>query len=240
MTGKMHDTERPGGRALKRRVREALATGDEAVALDLLEDIPSRVLVSPLFGALHLMEPRVHWTAVRVMGGVTARLAGEDVERARVVLRRMMWNLNDESGGIGWGVPEAMAEILVRHDGLAGEFVNILASYSREEGNFLEHPPLQPGLLWGLVRLAGARPALLRAARPDPVPFLRADAPVLRGLACRLAGLLGMEETRPELELLLEDDREIRDDLDGILPPGRVKDRARESLNMLDNKGSPP
>jgi len=229
---------RPGGRALKQRVRDALKTGHEARALERLEDLSPRILVSPLFGALHLMEPRIHWTAVRVMGEVCARLAGEDMEAARVVLRRMMWNLNDESGGIGWGIPEAMAEILARHEGLAGEFVNILASYSREDGNFLEHRPLQLGLLWGLVRLARERPDLLRAARPDPGPFLEAEVPALRGLAAHLAGLLGMEEARPVLEKLEKDGGEIHDDLDGILPEGRVRDRAREALRMLDQQPS--
>ena len=240
MTGKRSDKKRPGGRVLKRIVREALATGDEARALDLLAGIPPRVLVSFLFGALHIMEPRTHWTAVRVMGAVTARLAEEDREAGRVVLRRMMWNLNDESGGIGWGVPEAMGEILVRSDALAAEFVNILASYSREDGNFLEHVPLQHGLLWGLVRLARARPDLLQRAGPDSRPFLKADAPALRGLAAHLAGILGMEALRPDLERLLEDDREIPGDLGGLLPPGRVRDRAAEALDMLDQGGRMP
>jgi len=229
---------RPGGRVLKERVRDALKTGHETRALERLEGLSPRILVSPLFGALHLMEPRVHWTAVRVMGDVCARLAGEDMEAARVVLRRMMWNLNDESGGIGWGIPEAMGEILARHEGLAGEFVNILASYSREDANFLEHQPLQLGLLWGLVRLARARPDLLRVARPDPGPFLEAEVPALRGLAAHLAGLLGMEEARPVLERLMKDDGEIHDDLDGILPKGRVRARAREALRMLDQQPS--
>ena len=30
-----------------------------------------------------------------------------------------MWTLNDESGGIGWGSPEVMGEILAAHKGLA-------------------------------------------------------------------------------------------------------------------------
>ncbi len=230
--------KRPGGRALKQRVRDALGTGHEDRALERLAGLSPRILVSPLFGALHLMEPRVHWTAVRVMGEVCTRLAGEDMEAARVVLRRMMWNLNDESGGIGWGIPEAMGEILARHEGLAREFVNILASYSREDGNFLEHQPLQLGLLWGLVRLARARPDLLRAARPEPGPFLQAEAPALRGLAVHLAGLLGMEEARPALKSLVEDHGAIHDDLDGILPLGRVGDLAREALRVLDRQPS--
>jgi hypothetical protein len=217
-----------------------LKTGDEGRALGQLSDLPDRMLVSPLFGALHFMEPRIHWTATRVMGEVTSRLARENREDARVVLRRMMWNLNDESGGIGWGVPEAMGEILARHAGLAEEFTNILASYSREDGNYLEHVPLQTGLLWGLVRLASVRPELLRDAGPDVIPFLESDVPALRGLAAHLAGLLGMEAARRHLEQLLSDSAEIKDDLDGILPAARLQDLARASLDRLNEQGSAP
>jgi HEAT repeat protein len=212
----------------------ALGTGEEDRALERLSDLPARILVSPLFGALHQMEPRVHWTAVRVMGAVAAELASEDLEGARVVMRRMMWNLNDESGGIGWGVPEAMAEVLVRHEGLAREFVNILASYTREDANYLEHEPLQKGLLWGIARLAAARPGLLKAAGPDLLPFLESRDPAVRGLAAHAAGLLGMEEARPHLQRLLEDEAEIQDDLAGLLPSASVRDLASEAVERMD------
>ncbi|NIR18057.1 MAG: HEAT repeat domain-containing protein, partial [Desulfobacterales bacterium] len=74
----------------------------------------------------------VRWSAVKAMGRVVAKMADEDMESARVIMRRLMWNLNDESGGIGWGSPEAMAEILTCHDGLAKEYAHILISYARE------------------------------------------------------------------------------------------------------------
>jgi hypothetical protein len=231
--------KRPGGRALKRRVLKALETGRETEALERLSDLPARVLVSPLFGALHRMEPRVHWTAVRVMGAVAAELAGEDLEAARVVLRRMMWNLNDESGGIGWGVPEAMAEVLARHEGLAREFVNILASYTREDANYLEHEPLQKGLLWGVARLAGVRPGRLKAAGPDLLPFMESRDPAIRGLASHAAGLLGMEEARSGLQRLEGDAAEIPDDLGGLLPAARVGTLAAGALDRID-RPSPP
>ena len=59
------------------------------------------------------------------MGALVFSLAEQDMESARVVMRRLMWNLNDESGGIGWGSPEAMGEIMARHSGLAEEYSKI-------------------------------------------------------------------------------------------------------------------
>ena len=54
----------------------------------------------------------IRWRAVSAMGIVTAALADARMDAARVIMRRMMWQLNDESGGIGWGIPEAMGEIM--------------------------------------------------------------------------------------------------------------------------------
>jgi len=93
-----------------------------------------------------------------------ATLADADMEAARVVMRRMIWQLNEESGGIGWGMPEAMGETMARHEGLAQEYAHMLVSYIQEDGNFLEHVPLQRGVLWGLGRLAQARPWLVEEA----------------------------------------------------------------------------
>eukprot|EP00362_Geleiidae_sp_MMETSP1317_P000447 CAMPEP_0201284794 /NCGR_PEP_ID=MMETSP1317-20130820/84991_1 /ASSEMBLY_ACC=CAM_ASM_000770 /TAXON_ID=187299 /ORGANISM="Undescribed Undescribed, Strain Undescribed" /LENGTH=71 /DNA_ID=CAMNT_0047606373 /DNA_START=1077 /DNA_END=1289 /DNA_ORIENTATION=- len=71
------------------------------------------------------------------------------MEEARIVMRRMLWSMNDESGGIGWGVPEAMAEVMTCNKGLAEEYIHMLISYMREDGeelfqdgNFLEHESL--------------------------------------------------------------------------------------------------
>ena len=71
------------------------------------------------------------------MGAVVEKLAWEDMEGARVIMRRLMWSLNEESGGIGWGAPEAMAEIMARHLELAREYSHMLISYMDYEGNFL-------------------------------------------------------------------------------------------------------
>jgi hypothetical protein len=93
---------------------------------------------------------------------VTARLAIDNMEEARVVVRTLMWNLTEECGTIGWGMPEAFGEILAQHAGLAKEFAHVLVSYIREDGNYLEFEPLQRGAVWGIARLAEAHPNLVR------------------------------------------------------------------------------
>ena len=132
------------------------------------------------------------------MGETVARLADVDMEAARIVMRRFLWSLNDESGGIGWGAPESLAEIMCRHAGLAEEYVHMLISYMRDDGeeicqdgNYIEHPLLQRGLLWGMARLSGCRPELLLRRRRWLLTFRRisqSEDPVTRGLAALAAG----------------------------------------------------
>jgi len=116
-----------------------------------------------LLSALCSEDEEIKRPAVTVTGILVADLAPRDMEGVRRILRRMIWSLNEESGGIGWGIPEAMGEILARNEPLAREFAPILVSYVQPEGNFLEFELLQQGVLWGIGRLAEIHPQVLRS-----------------------------------------------------------------------------
>ena len=164
-------------RALKAHMRDLLLEADFGQAMAALTALPARRAVNPLFSFFCSETPLLRWRAVSGMGVVVSHLADTEMESARVVMRRLMWTLNDESGGIGWGAPEAMGEITARHAALAAEFACILVSYIRPDCNFLEHPVLQRGVLWGLGRLAHSRPETAAQAVPFVRPFLAsADA----------------------------------------------------------------
>jgi hypothetical protein len=165
------------------------------------------------------------------MGAVVADLAANEMESARVVMRRFIWNLNDESGGIGWGSPEAMGEIMARHSGLAAEYAKIIVSYIQPHGNFIEHELLQRGVLWGLGRLARARPRLVNEAAGFLRPYLESDDPTLRGLAAWTAGAIGDESTAPLLQSLLSDETTVNIFLADRLVACPVSRLAREALN---------
>jgi hypothetical protein len=218
------------GRELKQKVLDLIRAEDFKQALQALTSFPARRVINPLFALLCSMEPQVRWRAVTAVGAVVANLAREDMESARVIMRRMIWNLNDESGGIGWGLPEAMGEVMARHEGLAEEYVNILLSYIREDGNFLEHEPLQRGVLWGLARLAQTRPELLEQAVPHLQPFLTSEDATIRGLAAWTIGLLGAGQDDPGLEVLKSDDTEVEFYLNGIERTYLVSELAKQAI----------
>lgn len=226
--------ERKRGRRLKREVIELLGSEDLDQALDALCQLPARQVINPLFSLLPSTDPRLKWTAVTAMGAMVARLADRDMESARVVMRRLMWQLNEESGGIGWGCPEAMGEIMACHKGLAEEYAHVLISYVRQDGVFLEYEPLQRGVVWGLGRVAQERPHLLGDALPHVVAFLEAEDATLRGLAIWAIGMIGGHEARSRITSLLRDDAEVEMYLDRKLRVCRVRDLAEKVLGGLD------
>jgi hypothetical protein len=190
---------------LKGEVRRLLGQPDFSAALVSLRRIPARRIVSPLFACFYSGEETVRWRAITAVGIVVAELAESDRESARVVMRRLMWTLNDESGGIGWGSPEAMGDIMARSRKMAEEYANILVSYIREDGNYLEHEGLQRGALWGVGRLAGAHPDLAAGARGHLGPFLDSRDPWLRGLAAWTACAVGDGSVQERLSRLTAD-----------------------------------
>jgi len=224
------------GRSLKKRVFRLLQEDDFDGALDELCSLPGRQVVNPLISFLLHKEEKSRWRAIVAMGAVVKELAETDIEGARVVMRRLMWSLNDESGGIGWGAPEAMAEIMARHEGIALEYGAVFASYMDEDGNFLEYEALQRGLMWGLVRLALARPEAVRAAGSHIEKYLKSPDATVRGLAAWAAGLLGAEAVRARLRAMLADDAEFRAFVDMEFINSRVSEAAKQALARLDRK----
>ena len=193
------------GRIQKTRILKILSGNDADARTEALRHLPSGKVINSLFSFLYSQNETIKWHAVTAMGFLVRDLARGDMEKARNVMRRLMWNLNDESGGIGWGSPEAMGEILARHEGLSREYVPMLLSYANMDANYLELPMLQRGLLWGIGRVAEERDHRVTGSKSHFFPYLESEDPGVRGHAVRIVGLIGEEEDRPRLSPLLKD-----------------------------------
>ena len=77
--------------------------------------------VNVLFSILVTTDNELKDRVIKTFGEVVSKMAEEDIESARIVMRRLMLSVTEESGGIGWNTPEAMGEIMAGHDGLAQE-----------------------------------------------------------------------------------------------------------------------
>ena len=158
----------PGGFELRKLVRSLLESPDFEEALKEIDIAPKR-LINPLLCFLFETNETIRGRAVRAVGTTVSAIAEKSLESARTIMRRLIWSLNDESGGIGWGAPEAMGEIMAENETLAGEYCRILVSFIDENGNLLENDELERGVMWGISRLAQKRPELLQGMdRSDP------------------------------------------------------------------------
>jgi hypothetical protein len=220
------------GRNIKSQVCGLLRCGDAAAERAWLE-LPTRKAIHALMSFLYSTDPRMKWCAVQAMGTMVARLADEDREAARDVIRRLMWNLNDESGGIGWGSAEAMGEILARHAGLAAEYLHILLSYAREDGNPLDNDGLLQGVLWGLTRVAETRSDLLHDTAGHLTVHLQSPDARVRALAVVLLGVLGDASVREGLATLTDDRAEVSLFLEGCEQRVRIADLAARAITRL-------
>lgn len=220
-----------GNRELKSYIRQLLMQENFAAGIDVIRQLPGRQAVNPLFSFFHAREELVRWRAVTAMGIVVCRLADQDMESARVVMRRLMWNLNDESGGIGWGSPEAIGEITAGHCRLADEFSSILVSYIDPNGNYLEHELLQRGVLWGIGRLAHARPLHAGPAAPFLSAFFDSPDPSLRGTAIWAIGPILEDAAQPLLKARLKDSASLAVYRETHMTTATVAELAAEALS---------
>lgn len=179
-------------RSLKSDLRTRLEASDWQDHVAGIAAMSGKETVGPLLSFL-LLGGEVKWRAAVALGRSVAVLADTDMEDARVVLRRLMWHMNEESGNIGWGIPEAMAEILACHRGLAKEYHRILISYVRDtekDNNFCDHAPLRRSCFWSVGRLAQAWPDLASDAWEPLLAGLDDEDPPCRGASAWAIGQL--------------------------------------------------
>lgn len=199
---------KPYGRKTKIRVGEILESTRRETAMAMLKDIPNEQLTGHLFSHFYHKNELIKFRATAAMGLLGARMAKNNIEKARIVLRRIMWNLNDESGGIGWGSPEAMGEILFHSPELALEFKSILFSYLGPGSNFIEHEMLQRGVLWGIGTYLEAFPNDLNATTEGLLfSHLHSKDSVKKGYAIRALINAGHFECSLVPESIIEDDQ---------------------------------
>lgn len=224
-------------RKLKQEMRTALMAEDWEQRLDGFAHLPERRITGPLLALRLDREELVRWRAAVALGRVVARLAEDAMESARVLMRTLMWYLNEESGNLGWGIPEAMGEAMAGNARLAEEYHTILASYIYCEedcdGNFLDHPELRRGVFWGLARLAQVRPDKVAHAERFLVAALDEPDSWNRGLAAWALGLVGAQSAREPLQALLDDDAELRMYRNGAVQSVSVARLAQEALERL-------
>ena len=149
----------------KKRVLILLEQKDFNNNPGVIRQLPPLKVVNVLFSLLVTTDEDLKNCVVKAFGEVVSKLAEENIETARNVMRRLMLSVTDESGGIGWNTPEAMGEIMTRSEKLAVEYHNILISYTDGGGNDLDFEGLQKSVIAGLQRLGKVQPDLVKEVK---------------------------------------------------------------------------
>jgi hypothetical protein len=218
---------RKGMAAMRFGVERLLRSTGPLFGSEEWPQVPDQQLVNYLLSFLFHPVPRVKWRTVTALGIVVNRMAHESLESARNIMRRLIWSLNDESGGIGWGSAETMGEIMAVNELLAREYHCILLSYVQKEGNPLENPLLERGVLWGIGRLAQVRAELVEGCGRHLMPYLQSGDPIHRGYALWALGFLKEEIPVQILARLKEDRTEVQIYEENRLEMVRICDLAR-------------
>ncbi|MCX7707876.1 MAG: HEAT repeat domain-containing protein [Anaerolineae bacterium] len=163
-----------------------------------------RRALSYLVALTYEPDPKLAWRAIEGFGLAAAHIADRDPEFVRVHLRRLLWLLSDESGGIGWRAPELIGEVLHNRPGRFPEFMPILASLMDMEPE--DAVRFRAGWLWAVGRVATVAPAPMQAALPWVEPCLADPDPQVRGMAVWCLSRLGRWDLLAERAALLEDD----------------------------------
>lgn len=161
--------------------------------------VQQRSSLGGLYRLLCSLDEPLRWRAIEGIGAVAHRLAEEDSEAVRVILRTLLWMMNDESGGIGWGAPESIGEIIYRRPEMFPEFASVVLLSAIDE------PMLRRGVVWAAGRIAQARPELVREVVPRFIAFLADPDPVVRGYTLRLLGFTGEKPDPAHYRHLLHD-----------------------------------
>ncbi|MDI6795545.1 MAG: HEAT repeat domain-containing protein [Desulfatibacillaceae bacterium] len=222
---KQDDNAKIRGRALKKQVLSLIMNLEGEHLEKALEDFEPRRVASPLIGLLCSGRPPIRWKAVAALGFVTDRLASQKPESAREIMRRFLWQMNEESGGIGWGVPEAMGEAMARNPMLANEFGSILVSYLAPGGNYLEHDPIRAAVVWGIGRMAQTRPEIAAPAKDGLLASLTSNDRIERAYAAWALAQLGEKLPADAISRIVQDKQPVT-----IMDDGRILELAPASL----------
>lgn len=201
----------------KRELDKLIAEGSEDALLAAARDARKRSkLLRRITAGLCSAEPREKWRAVFAMGVV----AGEQGVEFGVLserIRRFLWALNDESGDVPYGFPEALGEILAARPELRSEYISILVSFLAEE-ELVQTGPILAGAIWALGRAGVPERSELERTRPGLGAALGVGDPDVRGAALWAAARLGLVASlEREIRGLVDDGSAVCLLIDGVV-----------------------
>jgi hypothetical protein len=211
----------------KREIRTLLEKKD----FSALRELPSlQKSVSILISLSYDKQSALTWRAIEAIGLLTAELAGTDPDSVRNIVGRLLWMIRDESGGIGWSVPEILGEIVRNNPVLCEDIAPIIAS-------FHEELMLTPGVLRALSRIGQINDETVKYAVPIIRSYLSAADPMTRGFAVIAIAEMGDAGSLDALEKMTKDSSEVSLYEKGELVKKTIARLSDEAAKKLTDEG---
>ena len=217
-----------GIQSQKKAAEVLLRNRDRAAFLEWTKSVrnPFRVLLSATYHRDELMR----WRAIEATGWVVGAQVTSDLDKVRDMLRRLFWQMNDESGGLAWHAPELIGEILVNVPDLIPEYADLFLSFLREE-------PFERGTHFAVYRVAQVNPKPFANRASELIDSLADFDPAIRAYAALTLGTLMKSGDSHILQPLFDDDSQLQhyDIGSGDLVTMTVGDAARIAVDMIDS-----
>ena len=142
----------------KDKIRAILETRDSEALEKWVGE--ARAPLRLLFSLTYDSDVLIRLRAIEAIGRVAGIIAGSDMDKVRVFVRGLIWLMTEESGGIGWHAPEAIAEICVRVPAFHDEYAAMLPQ-------FLDEEAFVPSTCAALCRLAPLPSELIGRLAPQ-------------------------------------------------------------------------
>lgn len=195
--------------SLKKTIHHALEKNDFDAVISLAKE--NRKVLSLLVRMAYDKDTLVGWRAIKAIGLASKTLVKTDYDFLRETIRKLLWSLSDESGGIGWAAPEILGEIVSADPERFSDIIPLIAEvYDIEEKVF------RPGILYALGKIAEVSPELVipfrglikRALSEEGEPLSRVFAlDLLKTLKSRL-GKEDMDNLADIMQNLMTDHSE--------------------------------
>ncbi len=226
------------GQKLKFAFIEILKYDDWQFHVEKLLKIHGFKLTNSFFSATYHESNIISSRAIASFGLLTRIFVKTHQEKLRILMRRCIWMLTEESGGIPWKIPEIMGAIMSSDKVIAEDYINILFSYIKEveDGpeNFLEHTPLRKAVYSALLNISMNFPELIVVNKEIIEQRINSENdPEIIADLCLIIAYSGLKKYKYfiEKELLNEDVVEIYSG-DKIIMK-KVADIAQELLQLM-------
>lgn len=167
---------------------------DELVRLALIDRRITRTLLSLLYDA----DDYLHWLAIDAIGRIGGAMADTDPEKTRELIRRLLWNLNDESGGTPWGAAGAIGAIVANRPDLFASYLSLIFPYYDDDS-------VCPEFIWSVAAVGQHCPEAVVEYNPFLVTALGHSRPEVRGYAAWAVGVIGIVAACADLEIAARD-----------------------------------